>query len=80
MSVKSVENRLRREARRKGLLLRKSRSRTRSTEVYGLYVLVDDCAGNRRPGAQAPYSACLRGDGATLEEINAELDLLPDWT
>ncbi len=60
-------------------MLRKSRSRSPEAEAYGLYVLVQDCAGNPRPGAQAPYSAFARGEGMTLAQISAELDPLPDW-
>jgi hypothetical protein len=53
-SIKARENTIRREARRKGYLLRKSRIRNRWAEDYGLYVLVTDSRGNRLPGAQAP--------------------------
>ena len=70
---KVLENRLRREAKRKGLLLRRSRSRDRWADDYGLYVLVGDCAGNRRPGAQAPRSELHRGLGGTLADIAQEL-------
>jgi hypothetical protein len=40
MKTKSVEDRLRREAKRKGYLLRKSRTRDRRADHYGLYVLL----------------------------------------
>ncbi len=39
---KTLENRLRREAKRKGLLLRRNRTRDCSTENYELYVLIGD--------------------------------------
>lgn len=68
-SVRTAEARVRRAARRKGYLLRKSRSRDKWSNDFGLYVLVDDCKGNRLPGAQAPYSAFERGEGETLERI-----------
>src|SRR3954469_12842269 len=54
--------RLRRMAARQGLILVKSRRRDRWADDYGLYVLVDDCAGNRgglgrTRGGQAALSA-----------------------
>ena len=70
---KSHENRVRRLARREGWLLRKSRTRNAGAEDYGLYVIVDDCRGNRCPGAQASYSAFARGEGRSLAEIESEL-------
>lgn len=39
---------------------------TIARRTNGLYVLVGDSAGNRRPGAQAPRSAFVRGEGMTL--------------
>lgn len=72
-SIKTRENRLRREALRNGYLMRKSRRRDPGADDYGLYVLVDDSRGNRMPGAQAPYSAFARGDGMTLAGIEAAL-------
>lgn len=73
MVTKSHENRVRRLAQRHGWLLRKSHTRDTSAEEYGLYVLVGDCAGNRRPGAQAPVSAFARGEGASLADVEREL-------
>jgi hypothetical protein len=64
----SHENRVRRSARRKGCLLRKSRSRDPQAKGYRLYVLVGDCRGNRLPGAQAPILAFARGEGMTLAD------------
>jgi hypothetical protein len=61
MISKSRENQLRRAALRKGFLLRKSRRRDRRAEGFGLYVLVDDSAGNRQRGAQAPISEFTSG-------------------
>ncbi|MBV9321122.1 MAG: hypothetical protein JO106_14640 [Mycobacterium sp.] len=60
-------------AERKGYLLRKSGVRNAHADDYGLYVLVDDCKGNRRPGAQAPRSAFAKGEGMPLIAIEAEL-------
>ena len=76
MFAKSYENRVRRLARREGWLLRKSRTRNTDAEDYGLYVIVDDCMGNRFPGAQAPYSAFARGEARSLADIESELLLL----
>jgi len=67
------EARVRREAKRQGYLLRKSRRRDPQAEDYGLYVLVGDSKGNRLPGAQAPISSFMRGEGMTLRDIEAEL-------
>ena len=66
---KALENRVRREARRKGYLLRRSRLHDDSN---GLYILVGDSRGNRLPGAAAAPNA-FRGEGETLEEIAEEL-------
>ena len=76
MSDKSYENHVRREARRKGYLLRKSRTRNRWADDYGLYVLVGDSRGNRFPGAQAPISAFARGEGMSLADVEATLSAL----
>ena len=76
MSDKSYENRVRQEARRKGYLLRKSRTRNRWADDYGLYVLVGDSRGNRFAGAQAPISAFARGEGMTLGDVEATLSAL----
>ncbi len=48
---KTLENRLRREAKRKGLLLRRNRIRARAAENNGLYVLIGDSEGNRAVGS-----------------------------
>ena len=69
---KTLENRLRREAKRKGLLLRRNRTRDRSAENYGLYVLIGDSRG-QLPGAAAAPNAVWRGEGDTLENIALEL-------
>jgi hypothetical protein len=74
---KSEEDRIRREAKAKGYLLRRNRTRDRSAENYGLYVLIGDSAGNRRPAAAAAPNAFWRGEGSTLADIGAELALLP---
>ena len=71
--------RLRRQARRKGLLLRKSRSRTSAAEAYGLYVLVQDCAWEPPSRCAGPVVCVRGGEGTTLAQISAELDHLPDW-
>lgn len=70
------EQRLRRTATRQGLMLVKSRRRDRLAEDYGLYVLVDDCRGNRigRRGGQAAISEFERGDGLTLDDVERCLD------
>lgn len=70
---KTLENRLRREAKRKGFLLRRNRTRDLSADNYGMYVLIGDSAGNRHPGAAAAPNAFLRGEGDTLENIAQEL-------
>ncbi|PBC35031.1 hypothetical protein CJ179_50180 [Rhodococcus sp. ACS1] len=72
----SREDRVRRAAKREGYLLRKSRTRTVDADDYGMYVLVSDTAGNRRPGAQEPISAFRRGDGQPLDGIEQELHAL----
>jgi len=74
---KSHENRVRRvrrAANREGLLLCKARTRNPNAEEYGRYVLVDDCKGNRLPGAQAPKSEFAGGWGRTLDDIEDELN------
>jgi hypothetical protein len=70
---KTLENRLRREARRKGFLLRRNRTRDRWADNYGMYVLIGDSAGNRYPGAAAAPNAFWRGEGDTLDGIAQEL-------
>jgi hypothetical protein len=42
-------------------------------EDYGLYVLIGNSAGKRRPGAQAPYSAFANGEGMTLDDVAVTL-------
>jgi hypothetical protein len=76
------ENRLRRAANRQGWLLVKSRRRDPRAFDYGLYVLVQDTAGNRggpgrRYGGQAALSEFARGRGMSLDEIETELSELP---
>src|SRR3954469_13220726 len=68
------ENRLRRLAARQGRILVKSRRRDPRADDYGLYVLVDDCAGNRgglgrTRGGQAATSAFARGEGMPLDRV-----------
>ena len=70
------EAHVRREAKRKGYLLRKSRRRDPAAEDHGVYVLVGDSRGNRIPGAQAPISAFARGEGMSLAEVEATLSTL----
>jgi hypothetical protein len=74
-SDKVRENRLRRAATRQGEILVKSRRRDRLAQDYGLYVLVDDKAGNRigQLGGQAAISAFANGEGMTLDEVDATL-------
>lgn len=78
--TKLRENRLRRRARRLGLLLVKSRTRDRFADDYGTYVLAADCAGNRhgRYGGQEAVSAFAKGQGTDLDGIENELRLLAD--
>jgi hypothetical protein len=76
MSQKSEENRVRRDAKRKGYLLRRNRTRDHSAENYGLYVLIGDSRGNHIPGAAAAPNAFWRGEGDTLEGITEELAAL----
>jgi hypothetical protein len=76
-SDKTLENRLRREAKRKGMLLRRNRTRDRSAENYGLYLLIGDSAGSRRAGAAAAPNAFWRGEGDMLSGIAEELARLP---
>ena len=70
---KVLENRLRREAKRKGFLLRRNRTRDCSAENHGLYVLIGDSKGNLLPGAAAAPNAFWRGEGDTLEGIAQDL-------
>lgn len=69
----TLENRARREAKNLGYLLRRNRTRDKRDYQYGMYVLVDDTAGNRKSGAQAAISAFQRGEGYTLEDTMAHL-------
>ena len=77
---KLIENYLRWKAKAMGYLLRRSRSRDpdhRDDYVDShLYMLVDDCRGNRFPFARAPYAAFGRGEGKPLKEIAEELGQL----
>ncbi|MEU1526332.1 hypothetical protein ABZ413_29465 [Nocardia rhamnosiphila] len=74
-SVAARTQRARREAERQGYLLVKSRRRNPNADDYGLFVLVADSRGNRvgRRGGQAAVSAFLRGDGLTLDGVEAAL-------
>jgi|RhiMethySRZTD1v2_1073278.scaffolds.fasta_scaffold1164586_2 hypothetical protein len=74
---KAEENRLRRQAKRKGFLLRRSHGRDPQAEDFGLYVLIGASRGNRLPGAAAARAAFRRGDGDTLQGIGEELRRLP---
>ncbi|MBP2370698.1 hypothetical protein [Pseudonocardia parietis] len=69
------ENRLRRAAERQGRLLVKSRRRDERALDFGLFVLVDDTAGNRtgQHGGQAAVSAFADGEGMTLDEVEQAL-------
>ncbi len=73
MHEESYEKRVRVAAKRQGLRLVKSRRRDRGADDYGLYVLVGNSAGNRRPGAQAPRSAFAKGEGMSLIDAAAEV-------
>ena len=70
---RAVESELSREARAKGLLLRRNRSRDPLAEGYGLYVLIADCPDNHRPDSKVASDAFLRGEGDTLDGIADEL-------
>ncbi len=68
MNEKTRENRLRREARRQGLALQKSRSRTIVHPDYGTYCLVD------------PYRNTLEyGDANTAYGYGMSLDEIEDY-
>jgi hypothetical protein len=71
------ENRLRRMAQRRGYLLIKSRRRDPGALDYGLFVLVDDTAGNRVHGAAAVTNAFDRGEGMTLDDVEEALSGVP---
>ncbi|MGV0159897.1 hypothetical protein ACRU3B_10715 [Mycobacterium colombiense] len=73
MQTKTHEARVRRAAKHRGYLLRKSRARNPHADDYGLYAIVTDTRGNRLPGAAAAPNALRRGEGATLSAIEAEL-------
>lgn len=70
------ENRLRRVAARRGKMLVKSRRRDPEALDYGLYVLVEDCKGNRvGPHGGGEAMALFRnGWGTDLDGIERELD------
>ena len=70
---KVTENRLRRAADRRGLMLVKCRRRDPGALGYGRYVLVRASAGNMGTGGQAAISAFANGEGMTLDQIAAEL-------
>jgi hypothetical protein len=72
MSKPTEEQRLSAEAYYQGLLLIKARTHNKQARNYCRYVLVEDRAGNRRPGAQAVWKA-FRAGGLTLEEVAMEL-------
>lgn len=65
------ENRLRRMAERQGLRLVKSRRRDPRALDYGLYVLVQDTAGDKELDAQ--MKAFENGDKLTLDEVDSLL-------
>ncbi|UQX13414.1 hypothetical protein [Candidatus Mycobacterium methanotrophicum] len=44
---------------------------------YGLYVLVDDCKGNRSPGAQAARSQFAHGWVRTIDDTELNCGNLP---
>jgi hypothetical protein len=72
MSKPTEEQRLSAEAYYRGLLLIKARTHNKRARNYGRYVLVEDRAGNRRPGAQAVWKGFQEG-GMTLQEVAQEL-------
>jgi len=59
----ALENRLRREAKRKGYVLRKSRTRNPLADDYGRFVLMADTRGARVPGAAAASNAAAMRTG-----------------
>lgn len=79
-TTKTDEDRVRRKAHRQGLMLVKSRSRDPYAEDFGLFVLVDDCTGNRvgRYGGQAAVSALAAGEGEDLKALEDHLDALAE--
>jgi hypothetical protein len=76
MHEKSYEKRVRIAAKSQGLRLVKSHRRDRGADDYGLYVLVGDSSGKRRPGAQAPLSAFAKGEGMSLIDAAHEIAVL----
>jgi hypothetical protein len=72
--IASREQRLRRTAKRRGLLLVKCRRRDPFALGFGLYVLVTDTRGNRSPDAREPKALFGKGYGGTLADIEAELE------
>jgi hypothetical protein len=73
MSKPTEEQRLSAEAYYQGLLLIKARTHNKQARNYGRYVLVEDRAGNRRPGAQAVLRA-FRAGGLTLKQVAVALE------
>lgn len=77
-AAKARENKLRRMAKNQNRLLVKSHLRDEYAIGYGLYVLVEDKAGNRRGpgrryGGQAAVTAFASGHGMTLDDIERVL-------
>lgn len=72
------ENRLRRAAERRGLLLVKRRRMDPKAFDYGLYVLVEDVPANRSPryGGQAAIDAFERREGMTIDEVEEKINNL----
>ena len=70
---KTLESELSRQARVRGLLLRRNPSRDPSAEGYGLYVLIADCPSNHLPDSKVTSRAFLRGEGQTLDGIADDL-------
>ena len=73
LEFRVFENRMRRAAQRQGVMLGKFRRRDPRAIGCGRHVLIEDEAGNRRPGAQGPISAFAKGEGVTLAEMALEL-------
>lgn len=76
----NLEQRMRRLADTMGLMLVKSRSRHPDAEDRGLYVLVEDTAGNGigQRGGQAAVSEFAGGGGMTLREVEQHLTAQSD--
>lgn len=79
VGLKTFENRLRRNAKRRGFLLVKSARRDPYALDYGLYVLVPDGggrAGRVRGGNEQVEALFARGEGRTMVEIAETLNLM----